>query len=134
MTNFANLEEGMLDADWDRCFLYNVKAHLWLMHAAKPHLEENEGAFVTTASIAGVKPSGSSLPYSVTKAATIHLTKALAVICSPKVTVNSVSPGLLLTDWGLSFGEQKIEAATQATKLKRLATVEVSLVAVLEAS
>ncbi|KAK1080003.1 hypothetical protein LTR33_005917 [Friedmanniomyces endolithicus] len=124
VTNFANLDEGMLDADWDRCFLYNVKAHLWLMHAAKPHLEASEGAFVTTASIAGMKPSGSSLPYAVTKAAAIHLTKALAVICSPKVRVNSVSPGLLLTDWGLSFGEQKIEAATQATKLKRLATVE----------
>ncbi|TKA70151.1 hypothetical protein B0A55_06537 [Friedmanniomyces simplex] len=124
VTNFANLDEGMVDEDWDRCFLYNVKGHLWLMHAAKPHLEASEGAFVTTASIAGVKPSGSSLPYAVTKAAAIHLSKALAVICSPNVRVNSVSPGLLLTDWGLSFGEQKIEAATQATKLKRLATVE----------
>ncbi|KAK5711643.1 hypothetical protein LTR17_018278 [Elasticomyces elasticus] len=124
VTNFANLDEGMVDEDWDKCFLYNVKAHLWLMHAAKAHLEETEGAFVTTASVAGVKPSGSSLPYSVTKAAAIHLSKALAVICSPKIRVNSVSPGLLLTDWGLSFGEEKIEKATQATKLKRLATVE----------
>ncbi|KAK4890316.1 hypothetical protein LTR27_010959 [Elasticomyces elasticus] len=124
VTNFANLDEGMVDEDWDKCFLYNVKAHLWLMHAAKSHLEETEGAFVTTASVAGVKPSGSSLPYSVTKAAAIHLSKALAVICSPKIRVNSVSPGLLLTDWGLSFGEEKIEKATQATKLKRLATVE----------
>lgn len=39
----------------------NVKSHLWLMHAAKPHLEEAEGAFVTTASLAGIKLSGSSL-------------------------------------------------------------------------
>jgi len=125
VTNFANLDEGMEDEDWDRCFLYNVKSHLWLMHAAKSHLEESEGAFITTASIAGVKPSGSSLPYSVTKAAAIHLSKALAVICSPKIRVNSVSPGLLLTEWGMKFGPKKIEAATQATKLKRLATVEV---------
>jgi NAD(P)-dependent dehydrogenase (short-subunit alcohol dehydrogenase family) len=99
------------------------------MHAARPHLEETEGSFVTTASVAGVKPSGSSLPYSVTKAAAIHLCKALAVICSPKIRVNSVSPGLLLTEWGLKFGEEKIEKATQATKLKRLATVEVSCAA-----
>ncbi|KAK3074068.1 hypothetical protein LTR53_003780 [Teratosphaeriaceae sp. CCFEE 6253] len=124
VTNFANLDEGMEDEDWDRCFVYNVKSHLWLMHAAKPHLEASEGAFITTASIAGVKPSGSSLPYSVTKAAAIHLSKALAVICSPKIRVNSVSPGLLLTEWGMKFGEEKINAATQATKLKRLATVE----------
>lgn len=125
VTNFQNLDEGMVDQDWDRCFLYNVKSHLWLMHASRPYLEESEGSFVTTASVAGVKPSGSSLPYSVTKAAAIHLSKALATICSPKIRVNSVSPGLLLTDWGLSFGPEKIEKATKATKLQRLATVEV---------
>lgn len=109
-----------------RCFLYNVKAHLFLLHAAKPHLEETEGAFITTASVAGVKPSGSSLPYSVTKAAAIHLSKALAVICSPKIRVNSVSPGLLMTEWGMQFPEEKREAARKATKLGRFATVEVS--------
>lgn len=126
ITNFANLEEGMVDEDWDKCFIYNVKSHLWLLHAVKPELEKTEGAFVTTASIAGVKPSGSSLPYAVTKAASIHLSKALAVICSPKVRINSVSPGLLLTEWGMKFPEEKREAAREATKLKRLATVEVS--------
>lgn len=125
ITNFANLEEGMIDEDWDKCFLYNVKAHLWLMHAARSHLEQTEGAFITTASIAGVKPSGSSLPYAVTKAASIHLSKALAVICSPKIRVNAVSPGLLLTEWGMKFPEDKREAAKNNTKLKRLATVEV---------
>lgn len=125
ITNFNNLEEGMVDEDWDRCFLYNVKSHLWLLYAAKEHLEKSEGAFVTTASIAGVKPSGSSLPYSVTKAAAIHLTKALALICSPKIRLNAVSPGLLMTEWGLKFPEDKREAAKEATKLKRFATVEV---------
>lgn len=124
VTNFANLDEGLEDTDWDKCFLYNVKSHLWLFHAARDHLEKTEGAFITTASIAGVKPSGSSLPYAVTKAAAIHLSKSLAVICSPKIRVNSISPGLLLTEWGLKFGPEKIEKATAATKLKRLATVE----------
>ncbi|SMQ52020.1 unnamed protein product [Zymoseptoria tritici ST99CH_1A5] len=124
ITNFANLEEGMIDEDWDRCFLYNVKAHLWLLHAAKAELERTEGAFIATASIAGVKPSGSSLPYAVTKAAAIHLSKSLAMICSPKIRVNSVSPGLLLTEWGMKFPEEKREAARERTALKRLATVE----------
>ncbi|CAK4031701.1 Granaticin polyketide synthase ketoacyl reductase 2 [Lecanosticta acicola] len=124
ITNFANLDEGMVDEDWDRCFLYNVKSHLWLMHAAKAELEKTEGAFIETASIAGVKPSGSSLPYAVTKSAAIHLSKCLAVICSPKIRVNSVSPGLLLTEWGMKFPEEKREAAKNNTKLKRLATVE----------
>lgn len=96
------------------------------MYTAKEQLEKHEGAFITTASVAGVKPSGSSLPYSVTKAAAIHLSKALAVICSPSIRVNSVSPGLLMTEWGMKFPEDKREAAKNATKLKRFATVEVS--------
>ncbi|CZT25779.1 related to cis-1,2-dihydro-1,2-dihydroxynaphthalene dehydrogenase [Ramularia collo-cygni] len=124
ITNFQNLEEGMVDEDWDKCFIYNVKSHLWLLHAAKFELEKSEGAFITSASIAGVKPTGSSLPYAVTKAAAIHLSKALAAICSPKVRVNSISPGLLLTEWGMKFPEEKREAAREATQLKRLATVE----------
>ena len=106
-------------------FSYNVKAHLWLCHAAREELDKNEGAFITTASLAGIKPSGSSLAYSVTKAAAIHLTKALAVICAPNIRCNSLSPGLILTEWGMKFSEEKREAARKATKIQRLPTVEV---------
>jgi NAD(P)-dependent dehydrogenase (short-subunit alcohol dehydrogenase family) len=105
ITNFADLEQQVNEEDWDRCFNVNVKSHLWLLYAAKPHLEKSVetdgvgGAFVTVASLAGVRPSGSSLPYSVTKAAEIHLTKGLAIICGNKVRCNSVSPGLMMTEW-----------------------------------
>ncbi len=67
MRDFSDLEDGMDEEDWDRCFGANVKSHLWLFHAAKKWLEESnareEGSavFVSTASIAGCKPSGSSL-------------------------------------------------------------------------
>lgn len=113
MTNLMDLEDAMVDDDWDRCFTMNVKSHLWLMHAAKPYLEagytaeHGAASFITTASLAGVKVSGSSLAYSVTKAAQLHLAKGLAMISAPKIRVNSVSPGLLLTvrlnDYFLSF-------------------------------
>lgn len=101
VTDFMDLDDQVREEDWDRCFDVNVKAHLWLLYAAKEHLEKSEGggAFVTVASLAGVKPSGSSLPYSVTKAAEIHLTKGLAVICGKGVRCNSVSPGLMMTEW-----------------------------------
>ena len=101
VTNFFDLEQQINEDDWDRCFNVNVKAHLWLLYAAKPHLEKSEGggAFITVASLAGVRPSGSSLPYAVTKAAEIHLTKGLALICGAKVRCNSVSPGLMMTEW-----------------------------------
>lgn len=101
LTNFFDLEQQVNEDDWDKCFSVNVKSHLWLLYAAKPHLEKSEGggAFVTVASLAGVRPSGSSLPYAVTKAAEIHLTKGLAMICGKSIRCNSVSPGLMLTEW-----------------------------------
>lgn len=61
LRDINDLEDNMDEEDWDRCFNMNVKQHLWLMHAAKPHLEATEGVFITTASLAGVKVSGSSL-------------------------------------------------------------------------
>lgn len=57
------------------------------------------GVFIITSSIAGVNPSGSSMPYSVTKAAQLHLMKCLAASQGPKIRVNAVLPGLLLTEW-----------------------------------
>jgi NAD(P)-dependent dehydrogenase (short-subunit alcohol dehydrogenase family) len=80
----------------------------------------------------------------VTKSAQIHLVKCLAVIASPEIRVNSVSPGMLLTvrttsgyaesgsfltalqEWGLSFSQEKRDATIRSTKLGRLATVGVS--------
>lgn len=59
-SNFADLDAGVEEADRDRCLHFNVKSHLFLIHAAKEYLDETEGAFITTASLAGVKPSGSS--------------------------------------------------------------------------
>ncbi|CAK7234560.1 hypothetical protein SCUCBS95973_008977 [Sporothrix curviconia] len=125
MTDFFDLEQGVIEDDWDRCFDVNVKGHLRLFHAVRGALEDaDDGVFISTASVAGVKPSGSSLPYAVTKAALIHLVKSLAIIAAPKVRVNCVSPGIMLTDWGKSFSEEKLERAREASRLKRFATVE----------
>jgi len=124
LRDINDLEDNVDEEDWDLCFNMNVKSHLWLMHAAKKYLDETEGAFITTASLAGVKFSGSSMAYAVTKAAQIHLVKGLAIAASPRIRVNSVAPGLMLTEWGLKFPPEKQEEMKQRTKLKRLATVE----------
>jgi NAD(P)-dependent dehydrogenase (short-subunit alcohol dehydrogenase family) len=61
MRDFFNLDENVEESDWDKCFNMNVKSHLFLFHASRKYLEESGGAFITTASLAGVKPSGSSV-------------------------------------------------------------------------
>lgn len=76
-----------------------------LLHAAMPTFNANAdgGVFLITSSIAGVYPGGSSMAYSVTKAAQLHLMKCLASSQGAKVRVNAVLPGLLMTEW-VSFG------------------------------
>ncbi|KAL3462040.1 short-chain dehydrogenase [Aspergillus heterothallicus] len=124
MTDFMNLEDADNEADWDRCFDVNVKSHFRLFRTCQPYLESSEGVFIATASVAGVKPSGSSLAYAVTKAALIHLVKGLAIIAGPKIRVNSVAPGVLMTDWGKGFPAEKVRAVVEKNVLKRLATPE----------
>jgi NAD(P)-dependent dehydrogenase (short-subunit alcohol dehydrogenase family) len=57
----SRLDDNDFDEDWDKAYILNVKTHMWLLRAAQPYLEETEGAFITTASIAGVSGTGSAL-------------------------------------------------------------------------
>ncbi|KIX01909.1 uncharacterized protein Z518_07848 [Rhinocladiella mackenziei CBS 650.93] len=99
-TEFGNLY-AMTEEDWDKCWAVNVKSNLYLLREAASTFNANPdgGVFLVTSSIAAISPSGSSMPYSVTKAAGLHLMKALAVTQGPKIRVNAILPGLLLTEW-----------------------------------
>ncbi|KAL4975724.1 hypothetical protein BDW66DRAFT_63871 [Aspergillus desertorum] len=125
VTTFNDLD-ATDEGDWDKCWSANVKGHLWLFKAALPTFRANPdgGVFLLTSSAAAVSASGSSLPYSVTKAAGLHLVKCLAQTQGNKVRVNAVLPGLLLTDWGLRFPKEKIEAYKAKTPLNALPEVE----------
>jgi NAD(P)-dependent dehydrogenase (short-subunit alcohol dehydrogenase family) len=50
----------------------------------------------------------SSMAYSVTQAAALHLMKNLAFTQGPKIRVNAVLPGLLLTDWVSSITSHQL--------------------------
>ncbi|KAJ4070013.1 hypothetical protein NW756_002338 [Fusarium oxysporum] len=122
--NFHDIDDNIDEEVWDRCYAANVKSHMFLCHAAKKYLEEAKGAFVMTASVAGVKPSGSSIAYSVTKAAQIHLSKTLATVMAPSIRVNSVSPGFMETNWIVNMPQSKIDDAREKTLLKQITKVE----------
>ena len=64
------------------------------------------------------------LASTVTKAAEINLMKGLATICGPNIRCNSVSPGLMMTEWGRKFPESKVKATKEKGVLQSLATVE----------
>jgi ketoreductase RED2 len=83
-----------------RLFEVNVVGAWQVTVAAMPHLKATgAGAIVNVSSLAGVRPTGSSIPYAVSKAALNHLTALLANVVGPQVRVNAVAPGLVDTPW-----------------------------------
>jgi ketoreductase RED2 len=116
---------GDLDALTDdvlhRTFDVNVFGTWWLTKAAIPHLRRSpDGNVVMVTSIAGVRPVGSSIAYSMTKAALNQLTLLLAKSQGP-VRFNAVAPGLVATPWTADWDAQH-EAVAKIAPLGRSAT------------
>lgn len=85
---------------WRRIFDVNVLGTWQTTVAAVPFLQESgQGHVVNVTSLAGVRPTGSSIPYACSKAALNHLTLLLAAALGPQVRVNAVAPGLVDTPW-----------------------------------
>ena len=81
---------------WDRIYNTNVRGPFQLARAASTHMrKQGGGRIVNIASIAGLRPGGSSIAYATSKAALVHLTRCLAVALAPAITVNCVAPGLI---------------------------------------
>lgn len=113
--------DSMTDEEWDRCWSTNVKVPKALLSEARSTFDKNPdgGQMITTGSIAAVSQGGSSMPYAVTKAAQLQLVKCLAVSVGPKIRVNTILPGLLLTEWGLKYSEERIQGLKNAAVLKQ---------------
>lgn len=97
--------DAVTDAVFRRILEVNVLGTWELTRLAMPHLKATgDGAVVNVTSIAGVRPTGSSIPYAVSKAALNHLTALLANVTGPEVRVNAVAPGLVRTPWTEDWG------------------------------
>ena len=108
---------------WRRIFEVNVFGTWSMTLAALPALREAKGSVVNVASVAGLRPTGSSIPYAASKAALNHMTVLLAKVVGPEVRVNAVAPGLIDTPWtaGWDFVREVVE---QVTPLKRVGQPE----------
>jgi 3-oxoacyl-[acyl-carrier protein] reductase len=96
---FSDLD-ALTGAAWDQILGVNVKGTFFCAReAAKSMRARGGGAVTNITSTAGLRPQGSSLAYSVSKAAMTHLTRGLAVALGPDVRVNTVAPGGMYTRW-----------------------------------
>ena len=94
----SDLDAAGLDI-WRKIFEVNVFAPWLLSRSAVPALRQSRGNIINVTSIAGVRPTGSSIPYAASKAAVNHMTLLLANVLGPDVRVNAVAPGLIDTPW-----------------------------------
>jgi NAD(P)-dependent dehydrogenase (short-subunit alcohol dehydrogenase family) len=85
---------------WRHLYDVNVVAPFVLVTAAELALRAAApGCVVNISSLAGVRPTGSSIPYAASKAAFNHQTRLLAKALGPDIRVNAVAPGLIQTPW-----------------------------------
>jgi ketoreductase RED2 len=112
-----DLQAASVDV-WRRIFEVNVFGTWAMSVAAMPALREAHGSIVNVASVAGVRPTGSSIPYAASKAALNHMTVLLAKVVGPEVRVNAVAPGLVDTPWTEDWDAIR-EVVRQVAPLKR---------------
>lgn len=90
------------EADWDYIHSVNLKATFFCcQQAARRMLHEARidsdfsGRIVNISSLGGLRAWPDNAHYCASKAGVVHLTRALAQAFAPRVTVNSVAPGVI---------------------------------------
>ena len=121
---FPDLDALHMD-DWDRIMAVNVKGAFLCARAAAPYMRQTGGGRIcNVASISGLKPGGSSIPYSVSKSALIGLTRCLAVALAPDILVNAVAPGTMPTRWGIRLGDDAFDTYAERALTGRIVTTD----------
>jgi len=109
------------EADWDFVHDVNLKATFFCcQQAARRMIAGDGGRIVNLSSLGGLRPWAHHAHYCASKAGVIMLTRALAKAFAPKVTVNSVAPGVVPFD----YRDERIERLIAATPAGRAGTAE----------
>jgi NAD(P)-dependent dehydrogenase (short-subunit alcohol dehydrogenase family) len=86
-------------AQWDRILGVNLRGAFFCAQAAARLLPRG-GRIVNIADVGGVRAWPGYIPYGVSKAGLIMLTRGLAAALAPRISVNAVGPGVVLLPVG----------------------------------
>ncbi len=88
--------DKVTEADWDRFLDTNLKAQFFCAQAVAGGMKRRgRGKIVNLASLGGLRVWPGYIPYGVSKAGVIHLTRLLARALGPEIQVNAVAPGTI---------------------------------------
>jgi pteridine reductase len=111
--------EDISERDWDANLDTNLKAPFFLSKFAGAAMRRNgAGKIINLGDWAGIRPYLNYIPYSVSKAGLIGLTRALAKALAPEVQVNCIALGPVMPPDDYDAAE--IERLRKATLTKRL--------------
>jgi len=90
--------DTLTEADWDFHIDANLKGPFLFALEVGRHMKKRKiaGKIITFSDWAAIRPYADYLPYCVSKAGIICLTKSLAKALGPKVQVNAIAPGPIL--------------------------------------
>ena len=116
--NFTRFDPlDITEEDWDFIHDVNLKATFFCcQEAARMMLPRGAGRIVNFSSLGGIRPWADHAHYCASKAGVIMLTKALSKAFAPRITVNSVAPGVI------PFGndvDSRVQAMIDATPMQR---------------
>jgi NAD(P)-dependent dehydrogenase (short-subunit alcohol dehydrogenase family) len=113
-TRFDPLE--ITEQDWDFIHDVNLKATFFCCQEGARQMEEvGRGRIVNISSLGGIRAWAEHVHYCASKAGVIMMTKALAKALAPRITVNSVAPGVIAFD----DVDEGTQAMINATPMQR---------------
>ena len=131
LVNNAGIAGQMLFTDitdemWQKMINVNLSGAFYCCREAlKFMINKKSGRIINIASMWGETGASMEVHYSASKAGLIGLTKALAKeVGLSGITVNAVSPGVVMTDMMNSFSEADIAVLKDETPLNSLGTSE----------
>ncbi len=129
LVNNAGVAEQVLFTDitdemWHRMIETNLSGAFYCCRAVlKYMINRKSGKIINIASIWGETGGSCEVHYSASKSGLIGMTKALAKeVGLSGITVNSVSPGVILTDMTSHFDEDTMNSLKEETPLNRIGT------------
>jgi len=87
-------------AQFDRLLAVNLRGAFFCAQAAARAMGRRGGRIVNIADVGGVRAWPGYIPYGISKAGVLMLTRGLAAALAPRIQVNAVGPGVVLLPEG----------------------------------